>query len=391
MLAALPDRLVILVPTILQAAFFFALGASVGSFVNVVAGRWPLGQDFVAPASRCTTCGRSLSWWENIPILSWIALRGRCRTCGVWIGAGHVWIELGVGLLFALTVVMLYGGLLPGETELTWWSRLGAWGTAPMLLAVLTLWGCLIAASLIDAATGYIPLGITSLALAVALVAAVVQGAMTDLSVPAGWPTGTLAAAWQVAGLGGLVGTAVACALLWAGWLPRSFASIEPDRELSPGEARREVLRETPFILLPLAGSVVAVLLVRAEPLPGPLGSLGTASVGLLVGGGSIWVTRILGTLGFGREAMGLGDVHLMAAAGAVIGWRDALLAYLIAPFVALGWIAVRGAIARMQGGQARELPYGPHLALAVAVAFLGRPWVVPLARALFIPAPGGA
>jgi leader peptidase (prepilin peptidase)/N-methyltransferase len=214
---------------------------------------------------------------------------------------------------------------------------------------------------------------------------------MTDLTVPAGWPTGTLAAVWQVAGLGGLVGTAVACALLWAGWLPRSFASIEPDRELSPGEARREVLRETPFILLPLAGSVVAVLLVRAEPLPGPLGSLGTASVGLLVGGGSIWLTRILGTLGFGREAMGLGDVHLMAAAGAVIGWRDALLAYLIAPFVALGWIAVRGAIARMQGGQARELPYGPHLALAVAVAFLGRPWVVPLARALFIPAPAGA
>jgi leader peptidase (prepilin peptidase)/N-methyltransferase len=391
MLAALPDRLVILVPTILQAAFFFALGASVGSFVNVVAGRWPLGQDFVAPASRCTTCGRSLAWWENIPILSWIALRGRCRTCGVWIGSEHVWVEFGVGLLFAGTVVLLYGGLLSGEAELAWWGRHGAWGSSPMLLAVLVLWGCLAAASLIDAATGYIPIGITGLALTVALVAAVVQGVLTDPSAHAGWPSGTLPVAWQIMGLGGLLGAAVACALLWSGMLPRSFASIEPDRELLPAEARREVLRETPFILIPVAGACLALVLVRPEALPGPLAALGTASVGMLVGGGSIWLTRILGTLGFGREAMGLGDVHLMAAAGAVIGWRDALLAYLIAPFVALGWIAVSGALARMRGGATRELPYGPHLALAVAIAFLGRPWVVPLARGLFIPTPPGA
>ena len=391
MLAALPERLVILVPVILQAAFFFALGASVGSFVNVVAGRWPLGQDFVAPSSRCTTCGRSLAWWENIPILSWIALRGRCRTCGVWIGSEHVWVEFGVGILFAGTVVLLYGGLLPGEPEHAWWTRLGAWGSSPMLLAVLALWGCLVAASLIDAATGYIPIGITGLALMVALVAAVVQGVMTDPRVPAGWPTGTMAVAWQVAGLGGLLGTAIACALLWSGTLPRSFASIEPEREIQSAEARREVLLETPFILIPLAGAGLAFALIRVDALPEPLAALGMAGVGMLVGGGSVWLTRILGTLGFGREAMGLGDVHLMAAAGAVIGWRDALLAYLIAPFVALGWIAVSGALARMRGGATRELPYGPHLALAVVIAFLGRPWVVPLARALFVPPSAGA
>jgi leader peptidase (prepilin peptidase)/N-methyltransferase len=309
----------------------------------------------------------------------------------VWIGSEHVWVEFGVGLLFAGTVVLLYGGLLSGEAELAWWGRHGAWGSSPMLLAVLVLWGCLAAASLIDAATGYIPIGITGLALTVALVAAVVQGVLTDPSAHAGWPSGTLPVAWQIMGLGGLLGAAVACALLWSGMLPRSFASIEPDRELLPAEARREVLRETPFILIPVAGACLALVLVRPEALPGPLAALGTASVGMLVGGGSIWLTRILGTLGFGREAMGLGDVHLMAAAGAVIGWRDALLAYLIAPFVALGWIAVSGALARMRGGATRELPYGPHLALAVAIAFLGRPWVVPMARALFMPSPAGA
>jgi leader peptidase (prepilin peptidase)/N-methyltransferase len=173
--------------------------------------------------------------------------------------------------------------------------------------------------------------------------------------------------------------------------LPRSFASIEPDREIQSAEARREVLLETPFILVPLAGAALAFALIRVDALPGPLAALGMAGVGMLVGGGAVWLTRILGTLGFGREAMGLGDVHLMAAAGAVIGWRDALLAYLIAPFVALGWIAVSGALARMRGGATRELPYGPHLALAVVIAFLGRPWVVPLARALFVPSPAGA
>jgi prepilin signal peptidase PulO-like enzyme (type II secretory pathway) len=88
---------------------------------------------------------------------------------------------------------------------------------------------------------------------------------------------------------------------------------------------------------------------------------------------------------------MGMGDVHLMAAAGAVIGWRDSLLAYLIAPFVALAWVGARGILARLRGQAARELPYGPHLAIAVMVAFLGRAWVVPIARMLFVPSPGGA
>lgn len=391
MLAVVPDRLVILVPTILQAAFFFALGACVGSFVNVVAGRWPLGQDFVSPSSRCTTCGRSLSWWENLPILSWVALRGRCRTCGVWIGAQHLWVEVGMGVLFAATVVLLYGGPFGSEADAAWWVRCGAWGSAPMLLAVLALWGCLMAASLIDAETGYIPLGITGLALGVALAAATLQGAMAQSPLPSVWPTGTLPPMLQKAGLGGLAGAGAACVSLAMGWLPRSFASIEPDRALGSGEARREVLLELPCLALPASGAALGAWALAGVDLPSWLAALGAASAGMLAGGGAIWLTRILGTLAFGREAMGLGDVHLLAAAGAVIGWRDALLAYLIAPFVALGWIAATSLRARLRGSQASELPYGPHLALAVVIAFLGRPWVLPIARALFMPPTGGA
>ena len=385
------DRLVILVPTILQAVFFFALGACVGSFVNVVAGRWPLGQDFVSPASRCTTCGRSLRWWENVPIVSWIALRGRCRTCGVWIGAGHLWVEVGMGVLFAGTVVLLYAGPFSSSPDALWWVRQGAWGTAPMLVSVLALWGCLVAASLIDAETGYIPLGITGLAWGVAMVMAVVQGAASGAPIPPGWPTGALEPRFAAAGLGGLIGIAAACVLLWKGWIPRSFASIDPERELSPSEARREVLLEWPFLALPTVGAVVGAWLLAGVCGSAVMHAVGSAGLGALVGGGVIWVTRIAGTLGFGREAMGLGDVHLLSAAGAVVGWRDALLAFLLAPFVALAWIAVRAVIGRLRGEVPRELPYGPHLAIAVVVVFLGRPWVVPLARLLFLPSPEAA
>ena len=387
--ASASERLILWIPVAMQAAFFFAFGASVGSFVNVVAGRWPRGQDFVSPPSRCETCGRGLSWFENVPIVSWIALRGRCRTCGVRIGSRHLWVELGAATLFAATVVLLYAGpftsLVAPETN--WWLRLGAWGSSPALIAVLTLWGCLLAASLIDAETGYIPLGITSLALGVALACMTAQGLLAPAEQSPGtlaWPTGRLGPGWAGASLGALLGTALSAVLLAWGRLPRSFASIDPIAEVAPRVARLEMLKEIAFLVPPVLLAFAGSRALGQVAMPMPMSALASSALGMAVGGGAIWLTRILGTLGFGREAMGLGDVHLMAAAGAVIGWRDALLAYLLAPFIALAWVAVSGGLARFRGKPAREMPYGPHLALACALVFLGRPWVVPAARLAF-------
>lgn len=77
------------------------LGLAFGSFLNVCLSRWPLGESVVSPRSHCSSCNRSLTWWENIPLLSWIALGGRCRSCKTWIGWRSLVVEAAVGGLWA--------------------------------------------------------------------------------------------------------------------------------------------------------------------------------------------------------------------------------------------------------------------------------------------------
>jgi leader peptidase (prepilin peptidase) / N-methyltransferase len=78
------------------------LGLAFGSFLNVCLSRWPEGESVVKPRSHCRRCEHTLAWWENIPLASWIVLRGRCRQCKASIGVRYPLIELTVGLLWAL-------------------------------------------------------------------------------------------------------------------------------------------------------------------------------------------------------------------------------------------------------------------------------------------------
>ncbi len=79
------------------------LGLAFGSFLNVCLSRWPEGESIVHPRSHCRACGRTLAWWENVPLVSWLALRGRCRTCGAGISWRYPLVELAVGALWGLT------------------------------------------------------------------------------------------------------------------------------------------------------------------------------------------------------------------------------------------------------------------------------------------------
>lgn len=80
--------------------FLLVLGLCIGSFLNVVIARVPEGLSIVRPGSRCPKCGHVLAWYENIPLLSWLALRARCRGCGAPISARYPLVELLTGLLF---------------------------------------------------------------------------------------------------------------------------------------------------------------------------------------------------------------------------------------------------------------------------------------------------
>jgi leader peptidase (prepilin peptidase)/N-methyltransferase len=164
--------------------------------------------------------------------------------------------------------------------------------------------------------------------------------------------------------------------------------------------ARREMIKELAFLAAPvvfaLIGGWLANLIIgrnaswtwdaRLETLtttahvPLWLSALSGVLLGYLVGGAVVWFVRVFGSLAFGKEAMGLGDVHLMAAVGACLGWIDATIAFFLAAFVGLAW-ALGGAIF---GGLRRQLPYGPHLAVASVLVLLLKPWIELALRSLF-------
>jgi leader peptidase (prepilin peptidase) / N-methyltransferase len=119
------------VPVAVMTAFFFAFGLVEGSFLNVCIYRLPRKESIVWPASRCAKCQRPLSWYENIPVVAWLVLGGRCRTCKARISAMYPTVELVTGALFAGAY------LLYGFTPLTF-VRI-AFGCAMIVLFVIDL------------------------------------------------------------------------------------------------------------------------------------------------------------------------------------------------------------------------------------------------------------
>jgi leader peptidase (prepilin peptidase)/N-methyltransferase len=132
-------------------------GLLIGSFLNVVVYRLPRRESLVAPGSHCTACGRPVRPYDNIPVLSWLLLRGRCRDCGEPIAPRYVLVELATGGLYAAVVA----------------ARDDAAGIALGLILVTAL----VPVTLIDLERRLIPNKITG----PAAVAAIVAGAVADL------------------------------------------------------------------------------------------------------------------------------------------------------------------------------------------------------------------
>jgi leader peptidase (prepilin peptidase)/N-methyltransferase len=110
-------------------AIALVLGAVVGSFLNVVVVRLPRGQSVVRPPSHCGTCGKPIRWFDNIPLLSFLWLRGRCRVCQTQISWRYPMIEAATAILFALTAHRLGWGL----------ELVGGWFFVAVLVAIAAI------------------------------------------------------------------------------------------------------------------------------------------------------------------------------------------------------------------------------------------------------------
>jgi leader peptidase (prepilin peptidase)/N-methyltransferase len=367
------------------AGFVFAFGCCIGSFLNVVIYRLPREKSLVRPGSACPHCGKAIRFYDNIPLLSWLALGAKCRYCKAPISARYFVVELLTGSVFlGLYLAYFHLGARPGMQVPGGWY---------IFLIHLVLLAAFIAGSGIDLELWIIPLSVCWLVTAVgiigsALVGFVVKPALVEAYalLPTASPrTGALA-------LGAALGLGVSGILLKVGLLKRSYGSPTGAEEVEAQETgpppderqfndRLEALREIGFLAPIVIGAVLAsVLLTGGGPLAEPwarlLGHHVAAGLfgslfGYFVGCAVVWATRVLGTLAFGKEAMGLGDVHLMGAAGAVVGPLMVVVAFFIAPFFGLGW-----ALFQMISKKIRQIPYGPFLSLAVLTVMIFHDWI---------------
>lgn len=380
------------------AVFVFCFGASVGSFLNVVIYRLPAGMSVVSPPSRCPTCGARLKFFgDNLPILGWFLIRGKCRYCGVRVSPQYMVIEVLVALIFLglYVVFFMVRPSIPwwGSIGSAWWYYSGPFLCGPAFVALAFLIAGLIAMTVIDARTFTIPIQIPVFVTIVAFIAYPLQSLMpvnrraADL-----WPIQVTG--WQVGSMifGAMLGILIAFLLLKLGKIRYSFHDY--DKYVKEGEtlgdyphARREMMVELVYLTPCIVGAVVGWFLGRFLPTGPPpvfIQALGGTFAGYLMGGGLIWAVRILASLAFGKEAMGLGDVHLMAAVGAVLGWFDPILIFFIAPFSGLFWVILSRGFATVMRKRWTELPYGPHLAIATLVVIFCRPGIQAGWQALF-------
>ncbi len=208
----------------------FLTGLVIGSFLNVVIYRLPLGMDLVKPPSSCPGCGTQIRWFDNVPVLGWIWLLGRCRQCRSPISIRYPLVELLTGCLFLLA-----------------WTQYGDHRPTGVLVALAL--AAFVAISFIDLDHRIIPDKITKPGMVLAVAAAPFSHLFTERC-------------------------------------PAGFLPLE---------------------------------------LPQAVDALCWSVGGLIVGGGVILVVRAVGSWFLGKEAMGLGDMKLLALTGALLGPIDSV------------------------------------------------------------------
>ena len=354
--------------------FAFVLGANIGSFLNVCIYRLPLGMKVNQPKrSFCPGCKYQIPWYHNLPLFSWLALRGKCANCGTRIAFRYFGVELLTALLF-----------LAVWLKLTHWPQPG-WPEAPWLLALpyFILVSLLVVATFIDFEHYIIPDEITW--------GGAVAGLLLSVAMPSlhGQTSPLLGGAWSLAG------AAVGYFALWgvveAGKLafgkkkltfgkPEPFAWTRRDQEADFVVGEEKMLWSDFFARgneqLHMTCPEIEIDGRRTEnaQLKFTCDWLEFAGQRLEL----VKIDTIRGTateLTFPREAMGFGDVKFIACIGAFLGWKA--VAFTIMAASTIG--AVIGLLTLVVGRRewSAKIPFGPYLALAALIWLFTGPELV--------------
>lgn len=357
-------------------------GAFIGSFLNVCVHRLPRNESVVQPPSRCYACGARVRWYDNLPVLSYLLLGGRCRWCGTGYSPRYLVMELLVAALTGAVTWWAFSSWSPvpawlAATGLPMWAAQGL--TAVALLALLWY---LVVATLIDLEHLIIPDELTKpFQLAAPLLA------MATATAGLGWE----ARAWLehrdvfgevhrqagpfLAGTLGITAGAVAFLLVslpLARWIYSRFCP-EHERWQDKDHAGFRVGVLWFCGATALHAAVLAGLTLAAD---GPAGfgaaaQLGQALLGSLAGWGSLYLVGLLGTIAFRKNAMGFGDVKFLAPIGAFLGPIGVLYAFFGAAVVG----SLVGLPMYLMGSR-RHIPFGPYLAVGTVLALAVGPWL---------------
>jgi leader peptidase (prepilin peptidase)/N-methyltransferase len=211
--------------------FFAALvGLAFGSFLNVCLTRWPAGESVVKPRSHCRSCGRTLTWWENIPVGSWLALRGRCRTCKTKISWRYPLVELSIGALWAVAACRSISVLASAQVPANLF-----WEEMTIALSMMLFVWVVVALAFLDAEHLWLPDWLTLPAIALGIAFKTTLAAI-GYYVPASWnsdyvPLGCwdCVSPWRAAVIS-LLSASVAAGLVllirWTYWLIRRREGI---------------------------------------------------------------------------------------------------------------------------------------------------------------------
>ncbi len=350
-------------------AVFFVFGSVVGSFLNVCIHRLPLGESIVSPPSHCPHCKYSIPWYLNIPLFTWLFLRGGCRNCGAPISIRYFLVEL-------LTAVTFLGC----------WLAFGHQSVGRVLVYDFLLAG-LIVATFIDFEHLIIPDEIT--------VGGMVAGFVCSFVLAAPHGQVALGVALRQSLLGMATGAGIIYLILRAGKLVFGRQKVtlaaetrilfsETAVHLPDGQIPYEELFYRKSDTISLRAHTVELVDRCYKDVPVRL-SPSTLRIGEdEFNPDQVLSLEVLSSqIVLPREAMGLGDVKFMAAIGAFLGWQAVIFALMLSAFI--GGILVGLPLVLLGRRElSSRLPYGPYIALAAAIwIFAGKPIVIQFFRAM--------